>query len=90
MKIKYKRKREGKLKTGSVITCARTERNTIFIEAKPAKRKHNQPKSGTLHLTEDAAYLLLAQLIMELDIKNDECLCEIEDRILSKIIIPTY
>ena len=83
--MKIKSQSVVELKSGSVITCSRSNWNTISITAKPFKRKNNQPKSGRLHLTEDAALVLLTQLILALDIKSNDVLWEIEDRFVSII-----
>lgn len=77
--------RRSKLKNGSTISSIRSNKNTILIEAKPYKRKHNQPKSGLLHLKEDAAFVLLVHLILILDIKSEDVLYEIQDRVLNSI-----
>lgn len=85
MKYTIKHSRKVKLKTGSTISTHRTQFDTIWVKAQPFKRKNHQPKSGFLHLSEDAALVLATQLILELDIANSEILDKIEFKLKDKI-----
>ena len=87
-RIKYKSVRTVLLKTGSYISCAKTDIDTYHIVAHPAKRKHNKPQPGMLHLTETSALVLLTELLFEFGLENDEILDKLGKKLDNKLVIP--